>query len=119
MVSFSPKSNACKKVPPFDEHNLSAWKSNAMEVIEFMDFDMLDIINKCPIIVTHQSSIDSAFDSKLNGKSVMGYNKVKKRVLNLDVKRELLLDTHSLFCLSVGSKLLNCLRDDDHSIIFF
>ena len=51
-----------------------------MEALEFMDFDMLDIINKGPIAIMHQSSYDGACDSKLKVKSVSRYHKDKKVV---------------------------------------
>ncbi|CAI9263832.1 unnamed protein product [Lactuca saligna] len=55
-----------------------------MNILEFMDLDMLDIVNKGPILGTHQSSNNGACGSKLRGKFVPNYNKEDKRMLNLD-----------------------------------
>ncbi|CAI9284703.1 unnamed protein product [Lactuca saligna] len=57
-----------------------------MEALEFMDLDMLDVVNKCPIAAIHQASSDGASGSKLKGKLVLGFNKEEKRMLNLNVK---------------------------------
>ena len=72
-----------------------------MEVLEFMDFDMLDIINKCPISAMHQSSIDGASGGKLKWKSIPGYNKEEKRMLNLDGKARISIGNSLLFLLSI------------------
>ncbi|XP_023756249.1 uncharacterized protein LOC111904752 [Lactuca sativa] len=85
-TSYNPKSTAYNKIPQFDELNFTSWKSKAMDALEIMDFDMLDVINKGPITITNQSSNDGASDSKLKRKSISGFNKEEKRVLNLDVK---------------------------------
>nr|KAJ0190103.1 hypothetical protein LSAT_V11C800446360 [Lactuca sativa] len=58
---------------------------------------MLDIINKGPITVTHQSSNDGASDSKLKRKNVSGYNKEEKSVLNLNVKARVVIRNSLLF----------------------
>nr|KAJ0207840.1 hypothetical protein LSAT_V11C500261860 [Lactuca sativa] len=83
---FVPKSSVCNKIPLFDQYNFSHWRSKAMKVLEFTDFDMLDVINKGPIDVMHQSSSNGASSSKLQGKFIPCYNKEEKRMLNLDVK---------------------------------
>nr|KAJ0187178.1 hypothetical protein LSAT_V11C900480560 [Lactuca sativa] len=93
-------------VPPFDKHNFSDWKSKSMEVLEFMDFDMFDVVNKGPIVAMHQSSNDGASNSKLKGKSVPGYNKEEKRMLNLDVKAR--LDIGNSLPFSVYCLVQNC-----------
>ena len=84
--SLVPKSSICNKIPPLEQYNFSNWKSKAMKVLEFLDFDMLDIINKGPIAAMHQSSNDGASGSKLKRKYVTCYNKEEKRILNLIVK---------------------------------
>nr|KAJ0216835.1 hypothetical protein LSAT_V11C300126220 [Lactuca sativa] len=85
-TSFTPKSTVCNKIPSFDKHNFSAWKSKDMEALYFMDIVMLDIINKGHITVMHQSSSDGVSGSKIKGKPVPGFKKEEKRILNLDVK---------------------------------
>ena len=57
-----------------------------MKVLEFMDFDMLDVVNRGPIASIHQSSNNGASSNKLKGKCVPYYKKEVKRMLNLDVK---------------------------------
>ncbi|CAI9296127.1 unnamed protein product [Lactuca saligna] len=85
-ISFTPKSTFCNKIPPFDKQNFSTCKSKAMKALEFVDFDMLDVISKFPIVVMPKSSNDGASGSKLKGKYVLGYTKKEKRMLNLNVK---------------------------------
>ena len=85
-TSYNPKSSAFNKISPFDKLNSIDWKSKAMDVLEIMDYDMLDIINKGPIVVMNQSSNDNTSNSESNKKCVPRYNKEEKRVLNLDVK---------------------------------
>ena len=70
-TSYNPKSTSLNKIHPFDET---------------MDYDMLDVINKDPIVPMDQLSNDNASDSELKHKFVPGYKKEDKRVLNLDVK---------------------------------
>jgi len=41
---YHPKSSS--KIPPFDEKNLSMWKTKAFYVLEAMDEHMLDIVNE-------------------------------------------------------------------------
>ncbi|CAI9296126.1 unnamed protein product [Lactuca saligna] len=83
-ISFTPKSTFCNKIPPFDKQNFSTCKSKAMKALEFVDFDMLDVISKFPIVVMPKSSNDGASGSKLKGKYVLGYTKKEKRMLNLN-----------------------------------
>ena len=47
-------STVYNKIPTFEKNNFFNWKSKAMEVVEFMDFNMLDVVNKGPIVVMHQ-----------------------------------------------------------------
>nr|KAJ0207541.1 hypothetical protein LSAT_V11C500277770 [Lactuca sativa] len=91
-TSLTPKSIVCNKIPPFDKTNFSNWKSKAMEALEFMDFDILDVFNKGPIAAMHQSSNDGASNSMIKGKFVPGYNKEEKRMMNLDIKENSLDD---------------------------
>ena len=77
-TSFIPKSTVYNKIPPFDKHSYSDWKSKAMEVLEFMDFDMLDVVKKVPIVAMHKSSNDGASSNKMKRKYVPTYNKEKK-----------------------------------------
>ncbi|CAI9277243.1 unnamed protein product [Lactuca saligna] len=84
-TSLTPKSTICNKIASFDKYNFAAWKSKVMEALEFLDFDMLDVINKGSIATMHKSSYDGAFSSKLKGKSVPGYNKEEEKMLNLNI----------------------------------
>nr|KAJ0224030.1 hypothetical protein LSAT_V11C200072180 [Lactuca sativa] len=65
--------------------NLQLVLVQVMDALEIMDYDKLEIINKGLIVVMHQSSNEGAYNSELNNKSVQGYNKEEKKVLNLDV----------------------------------
>lgn len=83
---YNPKSSAASKIPPFDEDDFSIWKSKAMDILEIMDYYMLDVINKGPIAPMHHSTSDDVPSRGLKQKSMLGYNKEEKRLINLDVK---------------------------------
>ena len=76
--SYNPKSSVIRKIPPFDKQNFVAWKSKAMDILEIMDYDMLDVNNKGPIVSMHRSSTDNASFSGLKQKFVFEFNKEEK-----------------------------------------
>ena len=109
-TSFTPKSTICNKIPLFEKHKFFVWKSKAVEALEFMDFDMLDTVNKGRIAAMHQSSNDGASSSKMKGKFVPEYNKEEKAHVESRCKGKICYWKLSpLFCLSFCLKLFNCL----------
>ncbi|XP_023739163.1 uncharacterized protein LOC111887229 [Lactuca sativa] len=87
-----------------------------MEALEFMDFDMLDVINKGPIVAMHKSSNDGAFGSKLKGKYFPGYNKEEKRMMSLDFKTvQMLKRRWSLYHLVLNRKTPQMMKGKEHN----
>ena len=85
-ISLTLKSIVCNKIPPFVQQKFSTWKSKAMDALDFIDFDMLDVTNKGPITAMDESTNDGVSGSKVKGKSAPGYNKDEKRIRNLDIQ---------------------------------
>lgn len=83
---YNPKSPAISDIPFFNEHNFAALKSKSINVIEIMDYDMLDVMNKGHIASMYLSSSNDVCFNGLKQKSMPTYNMEEKRVLNLDVK---------------------------------
>mgnify|MGYP001556938500 CR=1 FL=1 len=77
-----------------------------MKVLEFVDFDMLYVVNKVHLVVVHQSSSYGTPGSKLKGKFVPYYKKEEKRISNLYVKSRIAIGNSLPF--SVYRFVQNC-----------
>lgn len=86
---YNPKSSAASKIPPFDEDDFTMWKSKAMYILENINYDIHDFINKGSIASMHHSTSDDMPSDRLKHKSMSGYIKVEKRLLNIDVKERI------------------------------
>ena len=84
--SRNSKSFSLKKIPPFDEHNFSMWKTKAMVVLETMDYEMCKIVEKGPHVPMYQTMANNAQVGPLKQKPETNYDDDDKRLMNLDGK---------------------------------
>ena len=95
--SYNPKSLSSSKIPPFDEKNLSMWKTKALYVFESIDEYMLYIVNDGP----HQSMKDRVADGPMKPVSKDLWISKDKHLVSLDVRDQSAISNAPLTIFSI------------------